>query len=1245
MTFSVLSRYSEMVQRIVPGSFYESLGIVVPYRGNSITTLRLETSTPNTEFGVYINNEWAGTETTDSEGNIVFKRVIPKGENIVTLINRSNGRTYPSYITAREWAIWMSAYAEAVEAIDENIVQVYNNMSIATADLDGLETLYGEPIGFYSNLGQDLDSYRNQLHELRMAYRTYGSTYKGFIDAASVITHVPPFGYARRSWGPRWVLGQSFLKNKEFKRSASITSTGLITGVEVTEVESDVVSNPTTPHELAYDETNRTLQWIPDGAPGVVVPVADGELFLPGPDAGFLSYFLGRDTSTVSYSINTIGSNQNNHLYLNLDKLGYIDIQLVTGLPTPTPTQVAADINTALNADPRYGAPYSSAAAVYLSKLIIAGSSSVEICSGPYNAAGDIFGSIPGAIQASANEPISGIEILNVYGNENTSVFLGECTLRHVYDDTATPPDSLQWSSPDGFFDTALAVPESGIYVITDTLDRTLTVHVYLDLTPTQTGSPLTTDADFTISYSLLYDSTNQNKGCWVNVSVEDLPSSDQSDTITVYDDVSDGFIEAPDYWFIDPVTVDTTSSFLPSKLANSKVESSDPTTAYQILIEDPHAIQLSLLGHVERFPLGYDSPKGSNYPLKNPNGIYDYENFVMKFSGWFLSLNTGDLTVTLAVSFDGGDTWDTGTPTPINQDPYGFEQYTYSEFEVPIKPSIKYREDTALTWEDSGILVKAIIDKSAGDISILMDHLDVTVTYISSKYLGNATVSRTKHKSFMGQLAWIWSPEPLTITEKSYLGLPYTTCDKLSPYAGVHIVSLSSDTPTGVATMEYSYTSTGNIKKLRWIPYGTSWGVGSGWTTINSDGTYSLFASDSSSITVEVIAGLLPTLSQTKTVTVSNQNSNPGILREISPASMTLDVFDVSEYDDDGNPINLFGAITESDFSLCGLVNMEVQSANPTKYAYIYPEFLPQTGEELSLSLVGLNRVATLDYYCDMDQDNATLYENGIPVPNSMWSFTDETTVAIPQSHFTSGDLNLTSTFTLDYNLLYQVTTTVLDLSNNTDYADYLWLADYYLTYRSEASQGDYGTLTPIYFGTNSGRAVLANRSTANKTTANLYIQQSTDSYSVPKQYWRFIDDFTVELDRNYLVDGQYYLEHEEPRVYDINPLTIVFEHRSGATTNDCEAASWTEISRNEAIDTSQTPPHMYHQLRITVSGLRDLSDFKVKSLVIKGLNLRTDTPSVQGLTNVWLGDLYSGDIYSDGFGVGPFGEDEWGV
>jgi hypothetical protein len=135
--------------------------------------------------------------------------------------------------------------------------------------------------------------------------------------------------------------------------------------------------------------------------------------------------------------------------------------------------------------------------------------------------------------------------------------------------------------------------------------------------------------------------------------------------------------------------------------------------------------------------------------------------------------------------------------------------------------------------------------------------------------------------------------------------------------------------------------------------------------------------------------------------------------------------------------------------------------------------------------------------------------------------------------------------------------------------------------------------------------------------SVAILYRNDASGQNEVPQNSWRFLDSRTIEIDSAQLVtDAQYTLFHQEQRVYETSRLNISFQHRSGATSSACTSASWTDIERNEAI--SVIVGHEFHQLKLTVGGIRDVRDFKIRSMVFKGLHLYGSGAYVPGLTDV---------------------------
>lgn len=1194
------SRYTDLLSYLPTGSFYESLGTVIPYRfGN--TEIRLETANPNTKFGLYLNDKYSGTVVSDVEGNVVFNAHFDRGDAEVKLINLSTGRKFTSWVTVREYALWLAAYAEVLSDIDDSLSRVYDSLFVNQVQVLDAEDRFGEEIETYNNIGLSIDSYRKQLHELRLAYRNWGTSYRGLDHAVADFTQVPPFGYQRRKWGPNWVIDQSMLKNHRFlDRSHDLSWGGAgIDGVSLIAAEPDVVQSagahilvflPSVPDDL--------LSWMPNGVPGPFTPIhGGGEIFLPGPESAIPAFVLG--------NIGAFGitAGVNDYLYLNIDERGTIAIQLVTGLPFPTVGNVAADINAALLADVRYGILYGTVASLYNSKILLESvGDSLLIEDGVQNAAVTLFGAPREALTFDPN-PIVG------FYSRAIDPLLTDLGTAGLLVDTTVTPATVIWAGPGAGAGAPTPIATTGTYTVTDAAGNTL--HFYVDLDELPVSAITVTS--FTVGYCYEVRRLDQNQGLHIIVDTTLLPGVLTFDTVTVMDDATGGTPETPDNWFITlpspPIGV--TTDFMPSDVVTSKLEALDPTSAFSWHVQALGNNVLALDSSVNMTPMPRPGPRGSAYPQRSPGLFYDYEGFTATFSGWVRSREPAVTTVRLGFSWDGGVTWTMSVPQVVVSDVGGsqYEDKTFVSFSTVIPAEIT----------DNSVVTRLYFTSATPNVDVDVDSFRVQVEDISSAFLTNATVPRTRHRQYFGELIWVWSPEELTLTELEYIGIQHKKPNRYNPFSGVELLTVSSDTPVGVGTMTYRYNSVGDVRELKWDAAGTTWGPGLGWVVLLADGAVTLTASDGSAVSVYVTYSMTPTplgtppaIEATSDITISDITVNPGHARKISPVQSSIDIFDVTEYDSIGQPVNLTGAITEGDFAACTLTNLDIQPSDPFRYSYAYPSDPPVSGETLTVDSVTF--LAPLAFDSDQDQDNSVLYIDGLPLFNIdpatglwAWRFTAANQVEIRPAYYSS-----LSVYTIDYNLLYQVTTPMYMLT--ALYKDYAWWADYYLWDRHNSVQGEYPTEVPIVFNASNGRGYLLQESTMDQSTSHLYVQNAYEQREVPQRNWRFLNATTLELDLTYLVsDSQYLLSHTERRVYETSSLVPVFEHRSGITPAACLAAAWgaTERNANVSVDGNER----YHQMRLSVSGIRDVRDFKIRSIVLKGLHLYGAGASVPGL------------------------------
>jgi hypothetical protein len=742
-------------------------------------------------------------------------------------------------------------------------------------------------------------------------------------------------------------------------------------------------------------------------------------------------------------------------------------------------------------------------------------------------------------------------------------------------------------------------------------LGYTLEVYCIMEDIPTYGAISVTVPLTFSVNYSRTVWRVMETQGSSVYVTESLLPAVNTFDTVDILGDNLVGNPEAPDQWWLGAWNPGANGVFEPSQVDTDRESDYKPCTAFRYLYTDAAAMSAEFFAHALQYP-NPQPDKGSSYPQRNPGLLYDYEGFEVKFSGWFLSHTPVAPVITLSFTFDAGATWVTGAPTVIASDTagLGLEDPTYLEFSTIIPAEV-----TA-----DNVWVRVGVSRAAGGVRLSIDTPRVDIKYITSRALSTVTVARSRHRQFFGEMLYLWSPEQLTTVEQKFLGLQHKEADRNSPLAGVVLTRVSADTPTGVSTFEYEYSSAGPSQKLRWSSSAGSWGAGLGWVVVLSDGFYTLDSPDGSSIDVTVTVSALPLLAGTppaavysKSMTISDISINQGITRRISPAHESLDIFDATEYDTSGAPINLKGIISEADFSLATLVNLEIFQATPFRYSFLTPTILPVADEQLAF--VGIPpHTASLLYDSDQDQNEAILFENGISFPNDLWQFNSSNQVQI----INPADYNPAAVYTINYNPLLQVTTPLIDLGSL--FQDYMWLADFALWDRMEHDPVSHEAIVPVYFTKETGQAKLHRRSDMVKTNSTLYYEDPNGRVEIYPSSWRFIDPFTVAIDTSQFVEGaQYYLEHGEQRIYPKSGLTVRFEHRSGVNSAACLAATWSDVSRNENVTVHQpSGGHAVHQLRLSVSSIRDLRDFRIRSVVLKGLHIHGASPYLPGLTNV---------------------------
>src|SRR3990167_4515590 len=338
----LINRYKQLLVSVPRGSFYVSDGQIIPHRDTPYE-LRVSTGVNNREYGIYINQNFRGITTTDVTGIALVTVLLDKGRNDIKLVDVITQEETLSYLTTRDYATWMAAQAEVIEGVDEGVEQVLLDARLETASVSLIEDVFGQTVQTGNSFGYDLDTYRQLLQELRIAYRYSGGTTDGVARVVRAFTQISPLIYPR-SFGPSWVLGSDFIYpitgqlGRTYYTISPLTNiNGGGAGVSVVEFDG-TVGRGTGSIKLYGDLSPKKFAWIaPDGIEGSQVDItANGEYTIYS--RNYFDDIIGYEGPFQ------IVLNENDQLSLEIDNLGIIIVTLTAGAAR-TAAEIATDIN------------------------------------------------------------------------------------------------------------------------------------------------------------------------------------------------------------------------------------------------------------------------------------------------------------------------------------------------------------------------------------------------------------------------------------------------------------------------------------------------------------------------------------------------------------------------------------------------------------------------------------------------------------------------------------------------------------------------------------------------------------------------------------------------------------------------------------------------------------------------------------------------------------------------------------
>lgn len=326
------------------------------------------------------------------------------------------------------------------------------------------------------------------------------------------------------------------------------------------------------------------------------------------------------------------------------------------------------------------------------------------------------------------------------------------------------------------------------------------------------------------------------------------------------------------------------------------------------------------------------------------------------------------------------------------------------------------------------------------------------------------------------------------------------------------------------------------------------------------------------------------------------------GRLLDAYNAHEELDAFDITDVVS-GNIVNVRGPVTDIDWGLTNIINMDIVSRVPRRFSYIKPNIISQQNEILVVATTP-PYLATLSIDSTQDQDTSILYEDDIPVPNDQWQYNTSTQIQI-----ISG-FNINAIYRLEYQALIMMETAPIDIQIPSPNGNDTWYADYMVWNRHDVNATSFRNEVAITFNVDLS-AILPLRSDTNKLQSVLTENTGITKRIIPQQAWDYIDSTSIKINSSEYNASSIYTFTYNQQIPTINRVvSIISEIRSAVSIFGLSTAIYTPFNINDAIDIN----YRYHQIRLTLLNITNINDVRIHSATLRGLRLNTP-PIAPGL------------------------------
>lgn len=1240
-----MPRYEDFVNAVPKGSFYANQGYVLPFRDAPQEFYFVDT--PNTDFGVFVDDQFRGTVTSDALGQFIVSVELDPGEHVIAAENDQTAQRLFVYATVRDYAVWYASYADALEGtssfygIDPAVAAVQAAPKLSAAEALHLDPVHGRALRRPNNLNYALDSYRTLLQWLRQAYRRYPARDAGLEQVVGAFTN--SLGYMLPATvRPRWVLERNYAPNGRLDDRTNYVGSTLPTlnqssltfvgTVAATSAVGAVSAAPPQPQRLvvsfpsAWDGGNLTVTGT--NASGAAI----SELFTN--TGAVVSGFRTRQGAEIFATVTGISNSvvgTTGTARVGLSESAFIRVVDVFGAPTVEGSAAVVD-NLVLTEV----AGVRSLSFTDLTTTASPNSTVVE-ASGRYTIPFRIRG---GRIVGPAftNLDVSG-------GRSRLYISINDLErVTAVIGTTSTTPASntpLQVAA-----DINAAVFGSSAYVVNPASVRTGPLGSAIEI-----DSVNVVDANPRIRLHLdCADASREVFGIPYYVGDDAAAGAPAGSTSLSYTSGETiGLLQAP---FEARVGRGVAASGTGASVAAISGPFATVTLPAAVVLRVGECIEITGggVGAVEGLHRIYEVVSTTQYRVRHEDTTTTFVSDAgLDYRAWSL----GDVVeVTANDNSTGTLTLSTGIPRNL---PTGYQvelngEMPYqtrdnalrAEAEVVVDVDLDFAPPSAASQFDSLELSTQVvpegwylasgtaaltkpwgrttrtslsIERGATDIELRVDvprvvdelrNWPIDVSFWVTHHQSSSQAFRVD-VSFDGGASWVAGTpasfagrfEAAGANRISEPRFDFVTERVTIPFDAegllVRLVHVSGSSGDRVTVERCTVTSA----------LEAGWATEAG--TIIRDGQSRLFG--------RVLYAWSPddlTPEENRALGIEeNPNSQIDLVRA---AHATLARFDVSEYDVSDNPVNVVGAYDDVGWSNATLTNMSLEVGVPGRFTYARPSRVSrERAEVLDPNTFG---VAALDFptshlgpYPQNPNGSVLLRRDGIPVPETApvggsvpYVFTARDTLDLSSVEYSAA-----STYVADYDVLIMAETDTIDLGPN--FADYIWLVDACIWQRTQQTTATRRIKASLDFDGN-GRAVLEPPSDEDKTSTSITRDDGINQREVPFADFDYVDRNTVSistalLDNTALYSIEYngvYASYDRAPVYTL-------QVRSAASVAGLLGATWTDTDVNAAVT------DRYHQLRVFFSDVENVEDVRVHGLGIRGLNAFSSSPNLPGI------------------------------